>query len=128
MRWTSAYFVKNKIQNYEINIKLINNVSDKTNILNKNWFYFLIKEMITKILSNRTDLHFGNIRISQNEQLRFFDPAYSSNSQLSNNNILSTPNKQQNINKDISKDISKNDINKTKKMPNKTVKIPYNIW
>lgn len=43
----------------------------------KNWLYSLVKEMVMKILTDRIDLHGGNIGLNNQGNLRFFDPAFS---------------------------------------------------
>lgn len=44
--------------------------------LNKNWLKLLTLEIVTKLSSNRYDLHIGNLGITNNGEFRYFDPAY----------------------------------------------------
>lgn len=42
-----------------------------------NWFELLVEEVIMKYVTGRTDLHVGNIGITENGEFRYFDPSYS---------------------------------------------------
>lgn len=44
--------------------------------LNKDWLMLLTEEMIMKFITDRTDLHVGNLGITPNGKFRYFDPAY----------------------------------------------------
>ena len=44
--------------------------------LKDNWLENLIEEIIHKINTGRTDLHTGNIGVTNYGQLRFFDPVF----------------------------------------------------
>lgn len=44
--------------------------------LKSGWLLKLIEEITWKLLTDRTDLHSGNIGITQNGEFRYFDPAY----------------------------------------------------
>lgn len=60
------------------NDKKFNNIeiiTEKYN-LNNNWLNLFIKEIIMKYLTGRTDLHIGNLGITKNRKLRYFDPAH----------------------------------------------------
>jgi hypothetical protein len=50
---------------------------DSNNELADNWLELLIEEIIMKYLTSRTDLHIGNLGITNNGELRYFDPAFS---------------------------------------------------
>jgi hypothetical protein len=66
---------------------IINKISDKHSKLieiilnsfqlNDNWLLSLTEEIIMKYLTGRTDLHTGNIGVTQYGNLRYFDPAFS---------------------------------------------------
>lgn len=43
--------------------------------LHENWVDLLIEEFIIKKITGRFDLHSGNVGITNNGQIRFFDPA-----------------------------------------------------
>ena len=46
--------------------------------LNKNWLNKLIEEIVVKYLTGRVDLHMGNIGLTNNGFLRYFDSSHSS--------------------------------------------------
>jgi hypothetical protein len=48
--------------------------------LNKDWLKLFVEELIIKYITNRIDLHLGNLGVTNNGYLRFFDPAYLGNS------------------------------------------------
>lgn len=68
-------FLKYEIeQNYD---HLIDNIEDDNNgKLNSSWLRLLIEEIIVKFLSGRTDIHMGNIGLTNYGEFRYFDPAY----------------------------------------------------
>jgi hypothetical protein len=45
--------------------------------LKANWLPIFVEEIIIKYLTSRTDLHMGNLGITGQGELRYFDPAYS---------------------------------------------------
>ena len=49
---------------------------EETTAMSKDWLTKLIYEIIVKLLTERKDLHMGNIGINQQGYFRFFDPAY----------------------------------------------------
>jgi hypothetical protein len=53
--------------------KIEDNLQDK---LKSNWLESLAEELIVKYLTNRTDLHMGNIGFTGYGDFRFFDPVY----------------------------------------------------
>lgn len=59
-------------KNYYDRILKIN----KTLSLHNDWLELLIEEFLIKKITRRTDLHSGNIGITNNGQLRYFDPQY----------------------------------------------------
>jgi hypothetical protein len=44
--------------------------------LKDNWLRLYIEEIIVKYLTSRTDLHLGNLGITNSGELRYFDPSY----------------------------------------------------
>lgn len=44
--------------------------------LHGDWFLELIEEILTKYVTNRTDLHVGNLGVTSYGKLRYFDPSY----------------------------------------------------
>lgn len=54
------------------------NVSD-------NWLTLYIEEVMIKFLTGRKDLHAGNLGVTMNGQLRYFDPSYRSSAGYINN-------------------------------------------
>lgn len=44
--------------------------------LKDNWLELFVEEMIMKYLTSRTDLHMGNLGVTYQGELRYFDPAY----------------------------------------------------
>lgn len=57
------------------NIKIF----ESMNRMNKNWVEKFIKEVIMKSISDRPDLHTGNLGITNTGNIRYFDPAYGEN-------------------------------------------------
>lgn len=45
--------------------------------LKPDWLKLFAEELIMKYLTSRTDLHMGNLGVTQQGELRYFDPAYS---------------------------------------------------
>lgn len=62
-------------QEEEINPKNLNKILNKHN-LNSNWLSNLVEEIMIKLLTERTDLKSNNAGITNNGNIRFFDPAY----------------------------------------------------
>ena len=55
----------------------VENLITENNLKIKNgWIHELILEIIVKLVTNRTDLHVGNIGITNYGDFRFFDPSY----------------------------------------------------
>jgi hypothetical protein len=54
------------------------------NALNPNWLKYFIEELIVKYLTARTDVHIGNLGITNSGQLRYFDPVYNETEYLTN--------------------------------------------
>ena len=44
--------------------------------LNSNWLSELIEEITFKFITNRTDLHYGNLGLTHYNKLRYFDPTH----------------------------------------------------
>lgn len=49
---------------------------DQQKHLPEDWVFMLIKEIIFKMGTDRTDLHYGNLGINNQGYFRYFDPAY----------------------------------------------------
>lgn len=56
--------------------KITQRVEKKNVILKPTWFLSLIEEMLMKYLTSRTDLHTGNLGLSQSGEFRYFDPTF----------------------------------------------------
>lgn len=56
--------------------KYIYLIESKNIQLNDNWLEVLIEEIIMKYLTSRTDLHTGNLGVTNHGEFRYFDPAY----------------------------------------------------
>jgi hypothetical protein len=69
LKWASIYrrINKNDISYLESLIK----------VLKSNWLELYIEEILMKYLTGRTDLHMGNLGVTNYGELRYFDPAYS---------------------------------------------------
>lgn len=67
----------NNILNSEMTkyVNQINIINDNLS-LKENWLSLLIEEIIYKNISERTDLHLGNIGVTHYGELRFFDPVF----------------------------------------------------
>lgn len=50
--------------------------SEESVPLSKNWLTSLVEEVIMKYLTGRTDLHMGNLGVTNYGEFRYFDPAY----------------------------------------------------
>ena len=57
-------------------IDLYKETVDKDKILRNNWLFFLIEEIVVKVITGRGDLHMGNIGVNSQGFLRYFDPAH----------------------------------------------------
>lgn len=81
---------KRTIVNQTINV-IVQQIAREINVINKdvidaitksldlkqNWFPLLIEEIIIKFLTHRGDIHAGNIGITNQHELRYFDPSHS---------------------------------------------------
>lgn len=70
---------------FKTNIEIINN----SGLLADNWLSLYIEEILLKLMTGRTDLHSGNLGISKNKQLRFFDPAHDPSQKYLNKELSS---------------------------------------
>lgn len=64
----------------EIRYSYLNKYIDRIELelkLKANWLYLFVEELIMKYLTSRTDLHLGNLGVTQQGHLRYFDPAFS---------------------------------------------------
>jgi hypothetical protein len=60
----------------------ISYIEGKIKTLKPNWFVSYIEEVIIKYLTDRTDLHMGNLGVTNYGELRYFDPVYGKGSVL----------------------------------------------
>lgn len=63
----------------QLNVYLKSHIDNLENNLDlkRGWLETFIEELIMKYLTSRTDLHMGNLGVTQQGELRYFDPAYS---------------------------------------------------
>lgn len=66
----------NILKNDEIAIYSIDRVERKIPNLNKKWLASLVEEIIMKYLTDRADLHTGNLGVTNYGEFRYFDPAH----------------------------------------------------
>jgi hypothetical protein len=57
-------------------ISSIKNINDHEKDINSDWLDLLSEEVVYKLLTNREDLHVGNIGKNTMGEFRFFDPSY----------------------------------------------------
>jgi Fe-S cluster biosynthesis and repair protein YggX len=67
--------ISDELNNNPIYIDLIRNIEKNVHAkLNSDWLKLLIQEIVLKYISNRTDLHLGNIGLTPYGEFRYFDP------------------------------------------------------
>lgn len=71
---TISQNIKNSIP--DNTFERLQDVKDVTPSLKSDWLNLLIKEVLFKYITNRLDLHMGNLGLTPYGELRYFDPAH----------------------------------------------------
>lgn len=87
--------IKNKLNKFQkvFTQEVYNTKSEQINEveniidLNQNWVENLVEEILVKYVTDRLDLHLGNLGVTKYKQLRYFDPYYEGADKLENPEI-----------------------------------------